>query len=120
MGLGAASAAALVVAVLASPAAGQSPMSGTWDLFWPTRDGRTEQQGWLVVEQTGPRVLVQVHGKGSLRASGTAQENSFEVRGRKMGAPFTIQARVRGERLTGSVKVLSVTRRFEGVRRREP
>jgi len=105
---------------LAAPAVAQAPepFDGTWDLFWATRDGGTKQEGWLVIDQTGPQVAVQIHGKGNLRASGTAEGDGFRVQGRKMGAPFTISGRLVSGRLRGSVKVLTVDRRFEGVRRR--
>lgn len=105
----------------AAPALAQSvraaePFTGTWDLTWRTRKGEV-QRGYLVLKQTGPRLLGEVHGDGSLKATGTVDGQSFALRGRKMGAPFTIAGRLEGDRLVGSVKVLSVDRAFVGARR---
>ena len=118
MNVKALSAACLLALAPAAAAQSPAPLAGTWDLFWPTRDGGTTQQGWLVIEQAGTRLTVQIHGKGNLRAAGTAEGDAFRVQGRRMGAPFTISGRLDQGRLRGSVKVLTVDRRFEGVRRR--
>ena len=109
----------LVAALLAvaGPATAGDPFDGSWDLFWKTRQG-VKQEGWLVLDQTGRRVVAQIYGKGSLRAAGEVRGSTFAVRGRKMGAPFTISARLEDGRLSGSVKVLSVDRPFTGVRRK--
>ena len=48
---------------------------------------------------------------------GTAEGAAFAVHGRRMGAPFTISGRLEDGRLHGSVRVLSVDRRFVGARR---
>ena len=104
-------------APVAQTAAEPASFAGTWDLFWRTRQGGTQQQGYLVVTQDGSRLAAQVHGKGSLKAMGTAEGRVFALHGRKMGAPFTIGGRLEDDRLHGSVKVLSVERRFVGVRR---
>ena len=112
-------AAAAVVLGASAPASAQSPhapLAGTWDLFWQTRQGRI-QKGWLVIRQSGSRVTAEIHGRGHLRANGTADGDAFAVHGRRMDAPFTISGRLHEDRLLGSVKVLSVDRRFEGVRR---
>lgn len=93
-------------------------LSGTWDLTWSTRKGEV-QRGYLVIRQTGARLVAEVHGQGQLRAAGTSDGDAFTLKGRKLGTPFTIDGRLHDARLLGSVKVLSVNRRFVGVRRAE-
>lgn len=41
----------------------------------------------------------------------------FVLRGSRMLVPYTIEGTVRGDRMEGALKMLSVDRRFTGVRR---
>jgi hypothetical protein len=116
--------------LLASPAAAQAvrpggesartaePFTGVWDLTWRTRKGEV-QKGYLVLRQSGSGLTGEVHGQGSLKAAGVADDSAFTLRGRRMGTPFTISGRLERGRLLGSVRVLSVERPFVGARRPE-
>ena len=99
------------------PPAPTESFAGTWDLTWRKRQGGESRSGHLVIRQTGRRLTAEVHGQGSLRAAGEAEGPVFSLRGRRMGVPFTIGGRLQEGRLVGSVKVLTVDRRFVGVRR---
>jgi hypothetical protein len=110
--------AALACAAAPLPAqpAAQADMAGTWDLTWQTRHG-PERKGYLVVRQTGALLAVEIHGQGSVRAKGALTGHSFIVRGSRMLVPYTISGRVEGARLTGTLKIMSIERRFSGARR---
>ena len=109
-----------VAAALALPggAAAQPPrgVEGTWDLIWQTRHG-PQPSGYLVLTRRGAAIDGEIHGQGSVRASGTVTATGFVLRGRRMLVPYTIEGRVRGDRMEGSLKMLSVDRRFTGRRR---
>lgn len=111
--------AALGLAVVASQAPAQrtDTIAGTWDLFWPTKNG-TRQKGHLVLTQNGNRLRGEIHGRGEISARGTVDGRSFTLRGSRMMVPYTIAGRWQGDRLQGSIRTLSVNRRFTGVRRR--
>jgi hypothetical protein len=101
----------------AQPAAEQpAAMAGTWDLFWQTRHG-PKQSGYFVIRQSGARLEAELHGQGSVKAKGTIVGHAFTLRGVRMMVPYRISGRVEGARLTGSLKILSVERRFTGSRR---
>jgi hypothetical protein len=91
-------------------------VGGTWDLTWETRRG-PRREGYLVIVQHGADIEAEIHGKGAIKASGTAGVGGFWLSGRRMLVPYTIFATVTGGRMRGSFKVLSVERRFSGVRR---
>ena len=112
----AAAVSALLVAATAAPAFA-ADFAGTWDLTWQTRRGPSKS-GWLVIRQEGERLTAEIHGKGNVRASGTAQGDAFVLRGSKMGAPYTISGRLEGDQLVGSLRVLSVEKKFVGDRRK--
>jgi hypothetical protein len=105
-------------AASAEPAAAQAAetMAGIWDLTWQTRHG-PERKGYLVVRQSGVRLDAEIHGRGSVKAKGTLAGNSFTLRGSRLAIPYTISGRVEGGWLAGSLKILSVERRFTGARR---
>lgn len=102
----------------AQPVPAQAPprIDGTWDLFWQTRRG-PRQSGYIVLARRGSRVEAELHGRGSLRVSGSASGSGFVLRGRRMLVPYTIEGTVRGDRMEGSLRMLSVDRRFTGTRR---
>ena len=102
----------------AQPASASAPaaMAGTWDLTWQTRHG-PERNGWLVVTQSGSRIAAEIHGKGAVKAKGTIAGHDYVLRGSRMMVPYTISGRVDGDRLTGTLKILSVQRSFTGARR---
>ena len=93
-----------------------SSIAGTWDLTWQTRKGPS-RQGYLVVRQDGNRITAQIHGKGAVKAKGSVAGQSFTLRGSRMAVPYTISGTYSGNRMTGSLKVLSVNRPFTGTRR---
>ena len=115
-------AAGLPLAALIAAAAGlaQAPAArfeGTWDLTWQTRRG-PQQRGYLVLTRSGAALTGEIHGPTrSVRAAGTASGSRFELRGRRMLTPYRIEVQVTADRMAGSLKVLSVERRFTGVRR---
>jgi hypothetical protein len=115
---------ALAVLLGGAPATAQAPaasLDGTWDLTWQTRRG-PQQKGSLVLSRSGGALSGEIHGtRGSVRATGSASGPSFVLRGRRMLTPYRIEGQVSGDRMQGSLKVLSVDRRFTGVRRpRDP
>ena len=116
-------AAALALAAAAAPAsAAQAPrpaaaaIAGTWDLTWQTRRG-PRREGRFVITQQGSALRGEIHGRGSVKAKGSVSGSAFTLRGSRMAVPYTITGRVAGDRMEGSIKVLSVTRHFTGARR---
>jgi hypothetical protein len=110
-------AAGLLLAAAAGTA--QAPAArfdGTWDLTWQTRRG-PQQKGYLVLSRSGAALSGEIHGRGSVRATGSASGSGFVLRGRRMLTPYRIEGQVSGDRMQGSLKVLSVNLRFTGVRR---
>ncbi len=93
-----------------------APIGGTWDLIWQTRHG-PKQSGYFVIRQTGSRLDAELHGQGSVKAKGSIAGHDFILRGTRMMVGYTISGRVEGSRLTGSLKILSVERRFSGTKR---
>ncbi len=109
----------LAALLIAAPAAAQavpSGVEGTWDLTWQTRRG-PQQRGYLVLARSGGALLGEIHGRGSVRATGSASGSSFVLRGSRMLTRYRIEGRVTGDRMEGVLKVLSVERRFTGRRR---
>lgn len=104
--------------LLGGAAVAQFPprVDGTWDLTWQTRHG-PQQRGYLVLSRRGAVLEGEIHGQGSVRARGSISGAGFVLRGSRMLVPYTIEGRVRGERMEGSLKMLSVNRRFTGTRR---
>jgi hypothetical protein len=112
--------AALLLAALPGLAAAQAPAAsaaGTWDLVWQTRKGPS-RSGWLVVTQRGSAVHAEIHGRGAVSADGSLAGPVMTLKGSRLAIPYVIAARVDGDRIEGSLKVLSVERRFTGYRRR--
>jgi len=111
--------ATLLLATLPGLAAAQGPAAGaagTWDLVWQTRKGPS-RSGWLVVTQRGNAVHAEIHGRGAVSADGTVSGALLTLKGSRLAIPYVIAARVDGDRIEGSLKVLSVERRFTGYRR---
>jgi len=112
-------AALAAVASAAGAAAGQvSPagIQGTWDLIWQMRHG-PERNGYLVLHFQGPELVGEIHGRGAVTARGSLSGTRFHLSGSRMLVPYTIDGRITGDRITGSLRMLSVDRRFQGVRR---
>lgn len=105
----------LAAAAIAQPPAAR--FDGIWDLIWQTRRG-PQQRGYLVLNQSGGALSGEIHGRGSIRARGSAAGASFMLRGSRMLVPYRIEGRVDGDRMEGALKVMNVDRRFTGVRRR--
>jgi pimeloyl-ACP methyl ester carboxylesterase len=100
-----------------APAAGPAAeLKGTWDLQWQTRRG-PESGGYLVISQDGRELTAQLHGRGSIRASGTMEGNRFILRGSRLFVPYTLTGTVSADRIEGTLKVMSVERQFAGQRR---
>jgi hypothetical protein len=113
-------AAALGLASLAFASQAQAPpprFDGIWDLTWQTRSG-PRQRGWLELHQHGTGLSGEIHGRGNVSATGTVTGSSFVLRGSRMLVPYRIEGHVRGDRMEGALKVMSVDRRFTGIRRR--
>jgi pimeloyl-ACP methyl ester carboxylesterase len=94
-----------------------SAIEGTWDLQWPTSRG-SSPGGYLVIRRKGSALEADLHGRGSLRASGTIAGSSFTLRGERMFVPYTLKGTVDGDRIEGVLKVMSVERSFVGERRK--
>jgi hypothetical protein len=110
-------AAAIGIASLAFAAQAQAPrFDGIWDLTWQTRSG-PRQRGWLELHQRGTGLSGEIHGRGAVSATGTVAGSSFVLRGSRMLVPYRIEGHVRGDRMEGALKVMSVDRRFTGIRR---
>ena len=109
-------AAAIAHAGIAAAQPAGREMAGTWDLIWQTRHG-PEQKGYLVVRQSGTRLEAEIHGQGSVKAKGTLAGRQFALRGSRLAIPYLIAGTVEGNRLAGSLRILSVERRFTGLRR---
>ncbi|MEA3049263.1 MAG: hypothetical protein QOG84_1099 [Sphingomonadales bacterium] len=104
--------AALLLAAQAAPA----DIAGTWDLIWQTRHGPS-RGGWLVVTRQGSRIAAEIHGRGAVKAKGEITGADFILRGSRLAIPYTISGRLEGNGLEGSLKILSIDRRFTGTRR---
>ena len=106
------------IAAVSAPAPAEAPadFAGTWDLVWQTRHG-PDRSGYLVIEQQGSRIVAEIHGKGQVKAKGEAAGNAFILRGSRMAVPYTIGGRLEGDRLTGSLHILSIIKYFIGTRR---
>ncbi|HEU0098697.1 MAG TPA: hypothetical protein VFQ67_07960 [Allosphingosinicella sp.] len=115
-------AASAALALVAAPAGAQAPrpaagaIAGTWDLTWQTRKG-PRREGRFVIAQQGTALRGEIQGRGSVKAKGSASGSGFTLRGSRMAVPYTISARVAGDRMEGTIRILSVTRHFTGTRR---
>jgi pimeloyl-ACP methyl ester carboxylesterase len=98
----------------ASPPAAR--FEGTWDLQWQTSRGLS-RGGYLVIGQNGSELTAQLHGRGSVRATGRMEGDSFTLRGSRFFVPYVLTGTVSGDRIEGTLKVMSVERRFSGQRR---
>ena len=112
-----AAAALALGAATAASAPAPANAAGTWDLTWQTRKGPS-RKGWLVIGQDGTRLRGEIHGQGHVVAKGTIAGPAFTLRGSRMAVPYTIAGRIAGDRMEGTLKVLSVEKRFTGARRR--
>jgi hypothetical protein len=106
---------AFLVFAFALVAAAPQPASigGLWDLSWANRHG-TARSGWMVVRQQGTHIIIEVHGRREVTASGT----HFVLHGSQYLIPFTIEGRVEGDRIEGVLKAVTLQRRFTARRRR--
>lgn len=103
--------------IAAGPAQGPAVrFDGTWDLTWQTRRG-PQQRGYLVLTRSGAALSGEIHGRGTVRATGSTDGSRFVLRGSRMMVPYRIEGQVSGDRMEGALKALSVERRFTGVRR---
>lgn len=100
----------------ARQASAAEQIGGTWDLTWQTRKGPS-RRGHMVIAQKGASLDARIHGQGSVRARGSLSGDAFELRGTRMAVSYRIAGRVSGDRMTGSLKVLSVEKHFTGTRR---
>ena len=108
--------AALLVAAASVAQAPAPRFDGTWDLTWQTRHG-PERSGYLVLRRNGAGLSGEIHGRGEISATGSVTGASFELRGSRMLVPYRITGFVRGDRMEGRLKVLSIDRPFTGARR---
>jgi len=111
---------AVAILSLALAAQAQAPpprFDGIWDLTWQTRNG-PRQRGYIVLRQRGAVLTGEIHGRGSVNAAGASTGARFVLRGSRMLVPYRIEGSVRGDRMEGALKAMSVERRFTGARRR--
>lgn len=110
----------------AQPAAAPAPapvqarpgLQGTWDLEWQTRRGPSPG-GYLVIRQNGADLDAELHGRGSIRATGSIEGSRFTLRGERLFVPYTLDGELSGDRIEGALKVMSIERHFVGRRRAE-
>ena len=114
----------LTIGLLAASAAAQpaptqpaGSITGTWDMYWQTKSG-PRKSGYMVFRQNGSDLRAELHGKGKVNARGSVNGDSFVLRGTRMLVGYRIEGRRQGDRLQGSLKVLSVDKAFTAVRRR--
>lgn len=100
----------------ASAAPAPQRMGGTWDLTWKNRRGEV-RKGSMTVEQRGSQLVATVYDRGGATATGSISGSTFTLQGRRFGLPFTVDGRVQGRKMAGSLMALGVERRFTGVRR---
>lgn len=110
---------AAAVAAVAAPAQPQraGSLAGTWELSWRTGQGPWERR-YAVIRQNGSEVHARIHGGSGLSAYGNVSGSRFALRGWRLAVPFYVQGRWQGDRLEGSLHMLTVTHRFTGIRRR--
>jgi hypothetical protein len=94
-----------------------SNVAGTWDLTWQTRKGPS-RKGYLVITRQGTQLRARIHGQGEISAKGTVSGSAFTLQGTRYAVRYTIAGCVQGDRMAGSLKVLSVEKHFTGQRRR--
>ena len=99
---------------LAAPAAQR--VGGTWDLTWKNRRGEV-RRGSMTVEQRGSQLVATVYDRGGASATGSISGSVFTLQGRRLGLPFTVDGRVQGRKMVGTLVALGFERRFTGVRR---
>jgi hypothetical protein len=100
----------------ASAAPARQRISGTWDLTWKNRRGEV-RRGSMTVEQRGSQLVATVYDRGGATATGSISGSAFTLQGRRLGLPFTVDGRVEGRKMVGSLTALGIERRFTGVRR---
>lgn len=97
-------------------AGASSSVVGIWDLTWITRRGPVTS-GYLHIRQEGARIHAQIHGRGSVKASGMLRGDEFVLRGSRLGVPYVIEGSFQGDELAGHIRVLSIVKPFTGRRR---
>ena len=100
----------------ASAAPARQRIGGTWDLTWKNRRGEI-RRGSMKVEQRGSQLVATVYDRGGASATGSISGSAFTLQGRRLGLPFTVDGRVQGRKMVGSLVALGLERRFTGVRR---
>jgi hypothetical protein len=71
----------------------------------------------MVIRNVGSRIEAKVYGRGAVTARGTATDETFSLRGRRMAVSYRIDGVYAGDTLKGTIRVLSVHRDFTGRRR---
>lgn len=110
---------ALALSLAAVPAGAEAPppsLAGTWDLVWQTAHG-ADRKGFLVVTQHGDRLAAEIHGQGHVKAEGRIAGSRFELRGTRLAIRYTIAGQVSGGRIDGTLRILTLEKRFTGYRR---
>jgi len=94
-------------------------LEGTWDLHWRTSRG-TAPGGHLVIRRSGARIEAELHGRGSISASGTIEGDGFTLSGSSAFVSYRISGTITAEGIEGVLRVMSVERHFVGRRRPDP
>lgn len=93
-----------------------SALEGTWDLTWQTRHG-PQRSGFIVMRREGASLVGEIHGQGAITARGSLSGATFNLTGSRMLVPYRLDGRLVAGRIEGSLPVLSIERRFIGLRR---
>jgi hypothetical protein len=92
-------------------------LGGTWDATWRNSRG-APRKGLIVVQQRGTRLSARIESHGNVTATGTLAGSTFTLHGTRMGIPFTIEGRIQGKRMSGTLTAILTERHFTATRRR--
>ena len=96
---------------------GPQQIGGTWIATWRNSRGEA-RKGLIVIDQRGAQLSARIESHGNVTATGTLQGQSFTLRGTRTGVPFTIEGRVGGKKMSGTLRALLVERQFTATRRK--
>lgn len=101
---------------LQQPSVRPSDVAGKWGMSVQKRKGGV--QTWiLTLEQSGEKLSGVIHSEGgALPVSGTIEAQSINLSAERFGATVEFPATLNGDTLTGTMRVLMVTRQWTAKR----
>jgi hypothetical protein len=99
----------------------QTPdLNGDWEMAVPRRRGAPQLTA-LILKQEGQQIKATLRFSGhEAKLKGTISGSRLQLRGRKLGVPYTIEAENKDGALAGVIKVLSVVQPWTGRRATPP